>query len=357
MIGVNVVPHEVAAERKALEARDLAERQLRESEQHLALALEAGQLGFWDWHVPSGRSTFGGRRAAMLGHAPDEIAPDFESWRSRVHPDDLGRVMSAVSAHPEGRTPFHEFEHRMRTRSSEWVWVLDRGQVVERDARGRAVRAIGTHLDVSERHRTSETLRDADRRKDEFIAMLGHELRNPLSPLTNALRLLSADPAIDGHGAQALAIAIRQASHLRRLVDDLLDVSRITLERIALQPESLDVAAVLKAAIETAQPGCDARRQGLIQDAVDTGLRAERSGCPRGPTAPWRRSGWWIRASASTLARWSRCSSCFCRASPASASPRAGSASASLWCAGWPACLAGRCMPKARAAIWGRRSC
>jgi len=273
VIGVNVVTQEVTAERKALAARDRAERQLRESEQRLALALEAGQLGFWDWHSPRGRVTNGGCWAAMLGHALDEIAPEVVSWRSRVHPDDLQHALGAVNAHLDGQTPFYEFEHRMRTRDGDWIWVLDRGQVVERDALGRAVRAIGTHLDVSERHRSFEALRDADRRKDEFIAMLGHELRNPLSPLTNALRLLASDPAIEGHSERALAIARRQVGHLRRLVEDLLDVSRITLGRITLQPEWLDVAAVMQAAIETAQPGCDARRQRLGIAGVDPGLQ------------------------------------------------------------------------------------
>lgn len=273
VIGVSVVTQEVTAERKALEARDRAEHQLRESEQRLALALEAGQLGFWDWHIPSGYSTFGGRWAAMLGHSLDEIAPDYLSWRSRVHPDDLERVLEAVTAHLDGRTHLYEFEHRMRTRDGGWIWVLDRGQVVERDAQGRAVRAIGTHLDVSERHRAIEALHEADRRKDEFIAMLGHELRNPLSPLTTALRLLSSDPAIEGHSARALTIASRQVKHLTRLVEGLLDVSRITLGRITLQTESLDLDAVMHAAIETAQPGCDARRQALVHAGVEAGLR------------------------------------------------------------------------------------
>lgn len=273
VIGVNVVAREVTAERKALEAHDRAERLLRESEQRLALALDAGQLGFWDWHIPSGRSTFGGHWAAMLGHSLDEIAPDVESWRSRVHPDDLERSMAAVTALVEGQTTFYEFEHRMRTRDGGWIWVLDRGQVVERDAQGRAVRAIGTHLDVSERRKTIESLHDTDRRKDEFIAMLGHELRNPLSPLTNALRLLDADPAIEGRSVQALGIASRQVRHLKRLVEDLLDVSRITLGRITLQPESLDIAAVMHAAIENALPGCTARHQALVLAGAEPGLR------------------------------------------------------------------------------------
>jgi PAS domain S-box-containing protein len=272
VVGVSVVAEEVTVQRRALAARDAAERRLRESEQRLALALEAGQLGFWDWNLPSGAVEFGGDWASMLGHAPHEIAPRFESWRERVHPDDLERTSALLRAHLDGLTPLYECEHRLRTRHGEWIWVLARGRVVERDDAGRAVRVIGTHLDVTERRLAIEGLREADRRKDEFLAMLGHELRNPMAGLTTAVRVMSADPGLAAPARQAAAIATRQLRHLRRLVDDLLDVSRITRGHIELAIENVPAGAALHAAVDAVRAACEQRGHRLACDPVEPGL-------------------------------------------------------------------------------------
>jgi PAS domain S-box-containing protein len=114
--------------------------------------------------------------------------------------------------------------------------------------------------DITERKRAEEALKDADRRKDEFLAMLAHELRNPLAPISNALhlvRLHGADPQ------QALEMIERQVEHMVRLVDDLLDVSRITRGKIELRRERVDLAAVAVRAVEGSRPLIDARRHRL----------------------------------------------------------------------------------------------
>jgi PAS domain S-box-containing protein len=272
VVAVSAVVEEVTAERRAQAERERAERQLRESRQQLALALEAGQLGFWDWDLRSGRVVFGGQWAAMLGESLGDIAQHVDSWTARVHPDDLARATELVQAHLQGRTPFYECEHRMRTTSGDWIWVLDRGRVVERDEAGQPVRAIGTHLDVTDRRRAIDALHAADRRKDEFLAMLGHELRNPMAGVTNAVRVLSADPSLAPSSRAAVAIASRQLGQLRRLVDDLLDVSRISSGHVRLAPESVPAAAAVRAAIDDARPHCESRGHTLRCEPVDPAL-------------------------------------------------------------------------------------
>jgi PAS domain S-box-containing protein len=273
MVGVGVVSEDVSGQRAVRAARDAAVDELRGSEERLALALEAGQLGVWDRHVPSGRMVFGGQWASMLGYAPHEVGPQVDGWTSAVHPDDLPAVTALLGAHLEGRTPFYECEHRVRSRTGQWLWVLDRGRVVERDEHGRAIRAVGTRIDVTERRLAIDALHEADRRKDEFLATLGHELRNPLAPLANALRLTSADPSIQGTSRQALDIAARQLRHLRRLVDDLLDVSGITFRRIELDLEPLSIATVLQGAADSVAATLARRRQVLEAIPADPGLR------------------------------------------------------------------------------------
>ncbi len=139
-----------------------AHRALRASEARLALALEAGQLAFWDWHVPSGRVSYGGMWAPMLGYRAHEIEPHFEIWRRLVHPDDLERVTRSLDAHVEGQTELYECEYRLRHRDGTWRWVLDRGRVVQRDANGAAIRALGTHADITARKQAEEIVRETE---------------------------------------------------------------------------------------------------------------------------------------------------------------------------------------------------
>ena len=120
--------------------------------------------------------------------------------------------------------------------------------------------------DLIERRRSEEALREADRRKDEFIAMLSHELRNPLAPISNAVTLLKTAPATPGLHEQACGILERQVGHLVRLVDDLLDVSRITRGTLGLHPGPVDLAAVVGNAVETSRPLIDAAAHELELD-------------------------------------------------------------------------------------------
>jgi signal transduction histidine kinase len=109
-----------------------------------------------------------------------------------------------------------------------------------------------------ERSYAEQALRLADRRKDEFLATLGHELRNPLAPLMTALQLLKASGAHDPTITRASVVMERQISHLVRLVNDLLEVSRITRGLIAVEREPVDLAYVVHSAIDTSRPLIDA---------------------------------------------------------------------------------------------------
>jgi diguanylate cyclase (GGDEF)-like protein/PAS domain S-box-containing protein len=147
--------------------QDVSERRrnqqaLVESEQRLELALAGANLGTWDWDISTGRVVFNRRWAEMLGYTLSEIEPNVHSWEKLVHPEDIPRVKQILNAHLLGETPFYETEHRMRAKHGEWVWILDRGRVVERAPGGKPLRASGTHMDITE-------MRAAQRRA-EFLA-------------------------------------------------------------------------------------------------------------------------------------------------------------------------------------------
>jgi signal transduction histidine kinase len=131
------------------------------------------------------------------------------------------------------------------------------------------------HSEVAERARIERALKEADRHKDEFLAMLAHELRNPLAPLQNAVQIMQRRPSIDPQLVWMREIIERQLAHLSRLVDDLLDVSRITRGKISLTREPLQLEVLIARALETVQPLLTERRHELGVEIEEAGLIVE----------------------------------------------------------------------------------
>src|SRR5439155_13139512 len=119
------------------------------------------------------------------------------------------------------------------------------------------------HRDVTEQWQAEEALREADRKKDEFLSILSHELRNPLAPIRNAVHILGLRAPADPDLRWAADVIGRQVQHLARLVDDLLDVSRIARGKMRLAKEPVELAAVVAQAVEACRPLLDARRHQL----------------------------------------------------------------------------------------------
>jgi diguanylate cyclase (GGDEF)-like protein/PAS domain S-box-containing protein len=124
---------------------------LEESRMRLSLALQGADLGLWDRNLVTGELIFDERFAAILGYRLDEIEQTPETWKSRVHPDDLPASDRLKQTHLQGLTSRYESEYRMRHKSGEWSWILSRGRVTERDAAGKPLRVTGTILDITER--------------------------------------------------------------------------------------------------------------------------------------------------------------------------------------------------------------
>ena len=141
---------------KQRERADAFTTALQESEQRLNLALEGGELATWDWSLQTKRIAFNNRVATMLGFTPEELESHSRSWQGLIHPKDLADVKKAAVRHLRGETPSFESEHRLRTKSGGWIWVLNKGKVLERDATGRALRACGTAQDITNRKRAEQ---------------------------------------------------------------------------------------------------------------------------------------------------------------------------------------------------------
>lgn len=146
-----------------------AEDQLAESLERVDLALEGGNLGLWDWDVPTGTMTYNRRWAEMLGYTLQDIEPTVNNWDKVMHPDDKPTIMGGLERHLSGDSGFYESEHRMRTKNGEWKWILDRGKVTKWDRKGNPLRVTGTHLDITERKLAEQALQESeDKFKSSF---------------------------------------------------------------------------------------------------------------------------------------------------------------------------------------------
>ena len=164
-----------------------SESSLRRSEERLSLALKGAGLGLWDLDNRAQRMIVDERYAAILGYTLDELDTSLETWEAMVHPEDLPNVEVRSKAHGQGLTPIYEAEYRMRSKSGEWVWVLDRGTVLERDEHGRPARTAGTHLDITERKRAEAAIAEA---LERFEAVFQHAPSVAIQGLDRSGRVL-----------------------------------------------------------------------------------------------------------------------------------------------------------------------
>lgn len=161
--------HILYVSRNVTEERHMVEA-LSESEKRLQMAIEGAREGMWDWNIKDGSLHFNDYQFTMLGYAVGEIQPRVEDFVEMVHPDDKRRTSERLARHLKGETDYYENEYRLRTRSGEWKWLLVHGRVVDRDEYGRAVRAIGTHVDIHEFKITEQALIESQQTLSNLMA-------------------------------------------------------------------------------------------------------------------------------------------------------------------------------------------
>jgi PAS domain S-box-containing protein len=237
--------HEITARRRI-------EEELRASEALLRLAQRAAHAGVWELDLVAGSAWMSRECHALYGTALAARGPDIASWRRRVVPEDAPAVAAALAAAVERAEEYSaEFRIHHPALGERWIWEIGGA---EYDASGVPVRVRGIALDVTERKHGEQALVAADRRKDHFLAVLSHELRNPLAPMWNALGVLERPDATEDTSRRAQAVLQRQLAHLSRLVDDLLDLTRISRGKIQIRPAPLGLTEVVRRASEDHRP-------------------------------------------------------------------------------------------------------
>ena len=239
-----------------------ADQKLRDHRDVMQLAMSTGRMGAWSRDLVLEKMWWSPEFAELCGFPSDDPTFARERLFAQVRPEDRERLPQLIErAVAEHRDYIIEFEFQ-NYRTGEWRWMESRGRA-EYGADGKPIKLYGLVTDITERRRAVAALQEADRRKDEFLATLAHELRNPLAPISSGLHILRSAKD-EAQTTTALEIMERQVGQMVRLVDDLLDVARITTGKVEIRCEPIDLAAPINDALETSEPTFRKCEQRLI---------------------------------------------------------------------------------------------
>ncbi len=240
--------------RRAREELIMTNDDLRFSEERLRLALDGAHQGSWDWNIATGVLNYSERTRAILGLPPDRAIIDIDAWERLVHPGDLDRVWRDFANSLESGNGHYSSEYRVAAGGS-WRWVSDRGKIVQHDALGQPIRAVGILADITEQRQVEEALiqakvaaeqarreaeaaryraEQADQVKTRFLAQMSHEIRTPLNAVLGFAGLL-ADSPLNPQQRRHLD-TVRETGHLLLvMLNDLLDYAKLEAGKISLE--------------------------------------------------------------------------------------------------------------------------
>jgi PAS domain S-box-containing protein len=249
--------------REHLQELDDTARALRESEGRLKALFANAAVGIAEVNAEGRFALVNDALCLLLGESRETLLS--LPFARVVHADDREDVERTLERLLGRGDEAFSGERRFVRRDGEAIWVKLSISLARTDGKSPA-RAVAVVEDVTERRHAEQDLLEADRRKDEFLAVLAHELRNPLAPIRNSLLILRMGGEHDATVGRVVDMMERQVQHMVRLVDDLLEVSRISRGTIELRRERVELAAVLRGAIETSRPLIEASRHTLWVD-------------------------------------------------------------------------------------------
>ena len=242
---------------------------VKENEERLRMAMEVAEIAAWEWDTASGRMTWSAEPEALFGFPAGSFGDDRRVF-GNVHPDDRQRVQDAVAtAIHTGST--YESEYRVVRPDGVNVWIMERGRALH-DEQGGLQKIVGVSRDISAQRRAEQARElsliserrardEAERQsrfKDEFLATLSHELRTPMNAILGWLSMLAKGDVVRDP-EQAMAVIQRNAQVQSKLIEDLLEVNKLTSGTVRLEIGPLDVGAAVDAAVESLKPTADTK--------------------------------------------------------------------------------------------------
>jgi len=225
---------------KAVTELDRNQQELSEERERLNLALEAADLGMWDWNMETNEIYRDDRWAEMLGYEPDEIENGYEVRKSLIHPEDRGHYDAGLNAHMEEDAEYYLTDYRLQTKSGDWKWIQNIGKIVEWDG-DTPKRAVGVHMDIDDRKRTQKRLRRNNELLQAIDDMLRHNVNNEMNVIRGYAEIIASESEQN------------RTSHTKRIIessDDLLSTINkarrvTTLGQEQTPPKKRAVAPVL----------------------------------------------------------------------------------------------------------------
>ncbi len=262
----------------------------REGEERLRFALATARQGWFDLDVPTGTVAASPEYAAMLGYSPNEFTATYQQFLDSVHPDDRAAVHAAFQRGMANDQPV-EHTYRRSTKAGDWVWISTVGRVIERGAGGQPLRAIGVHMDVSERKHNQEELaryrrhledlvaertaqlsaaknaaEAANVAKSAFLANMSHEIRTPLNAITGMTHLVRRS-GVTPRQEERLAKIEVAGQHLLEIINDILDLSKIEAGKFVIEHGDIDLDALLRNVGAMIQDKARAKGLALVIDS------------------------------------------------------------------------------------------
>ncbi|WP_196159952.1 hybrid sensor histidine kinase/response regulator [Reinekea sp. G2M2-21] len=217
---------------------------LQKNQDRLELVLDGARMGMWDWNPQTNEVSCDERWANQIGLTLKTLNFHLSDWSSRVHPDDLAPCLTAIQKHLDGETETYENVHRMRHSKGYWVYILDRGKVFERDEKGRAIKFVGTHTDISHIKATELKAIEALNARDRFFSSMSHELRTPLHAILGTAELLEQE-LTNPEDQQKMSLVRENSEYLLNVLKDILDVAKMKAGELHLELSQFDVRVVM----------------------------------------------------------------------------------------------------------------
>lgn len=264
---------------------------IRRSQEQLSLVLAATQDGFWDFNIASKSIVYSDRWHQILGFQPGELGNQNDIWSTRIHPKDAPLVLQESNRMLSGQTPSIDLDYRLQRKDGGWVWVNDRGRVVERDESGHPLRAVGALSDITERRMTQQTLQRrteelleanaalarAAQGRDEFLARVSHELRTPLTSIMTLTEMLMEpeNGPLNERQNRYVNTILSSSHHLLQLINDVLDIARLEAGQLKVELAAVDCDEVLADSVRLIRPQASIKKLGLMVNNQSPGLTVQ----------------------------------------------------------------------------------
>jgi PAS domain S-box-containing protein len=240
-------------------ARKQMEVELQQSKDRFELAMRGANDGLWDWNLDTDAVYFSPRWKQILGFAKEELPNHFDTWHTRLHPEEFDQVMLGIDAYLEKRGSCYEHTYRMQHNDGHYVWILSRGFAVWNNE-GTPIRFVGTQMDLTIPKQAEAALHEAvaaaekakqeadyaNQAKSTFLANMSHELRTPLNGILGYAQIFSRDKRLTTKQQEGIAIMQKSGEYLLTLINDILDLSKIEAGKIELHPTNFHLGAFLQ---------------------------------------------------------------------------------------------------------------